>query len=858
MKKYIKILFFLSAVGILNTNVLYAQYAGGQGRGDVRRMSYITPSGANTLTIEDIVGPFCAGESFSVYFYNAGIYNNGNIYTLELSDANGNFTNPLNIGTLVSTNNVDTIQAILPTNLPTGSNYMLRLTSTNPSAIGLNSNTFTINELLNPSISISTNQTSSCQGTTLFFSSTIINGGLNPTYDWLVNGISTGVNNPNYSSFNLNNNDIISCLLTSSENCTFQATALSDSIVLNILPSLNTSVTISASDTSICSGSNVFFNTNAFNGGNNPVFQWYVNNTPTLISSTYNSSSINDGDTLYCIMTSSLNCVTPAVSNSIVMSVTPNNFGTSFDPSTTLLNTVPFLLSFSNVSPISALYNLTWSFGDGSTGSGATATHSYVSNGFFNVSLTATDTSTGCSQTYTYPTPIEVSGSSIGCNYPVTLNQNGAINGCVGGHVILEGTTTAPNATYQWTINGVNIGGATQSTYTAITSGNYALIVYANGNCPNISSIVPITFTNPYPAIPVITATGNLQSCGQGTVMLEASANGASSFLWNTGETTSQINTNQSGNYYVIATYSVGCQATSLNYSLNATGAINPGICMVSVDSATNKNVVIWEVPVVNNIDSFLVYRETNQANVYEKIGAVDYYDLSEFIDTGSYPQVRSYRYKLLVLDSCGGYTPLSDLHKTIHLQIYPGIGTSRQLSWTHYEGINVPTYEIYRKFPSDTVYQLLTTIAGNLNTYTDVNPIEPDADYRVEIILPQNCNSSDRAAYGKSKSNVGSNQGLLPDYSDVAIEEPSQNSNFIVYPNPSNGTITIEFASLKANALELKINNLIGEEIFNNKFQTILGKNMITLQPNLAQGVYLLEAFSDQQLQMQIKLFIK
>jgi hypothetical protein len=71
---------------------------------------------------------------------------------------------------------------------------------------------------------------------------------------------------------------------------------------------------------------------------------------------------------------------------------------------------------------------------------------------------------------------------------------------------------------------------------------------------------------------------------------------------------------------------------------------------------------------------------------------------LSEFNDINSNPQIQGYRYKIAVLDTCGGLTPMSDLHKTIHLQIFPGVGNSRQLSWSHYEGINFASYEIWRK----------------------------------------------------------------------------------------------------------------------------------------------------------------
>lgn len=857
MNRYIKFSFVTIILNMVLFNMVLAQYQGGQGRGDIKRMSYVNPSGTNVLTLEDIAGPYCAGAAFNVYFYNVGNYDVPNVYTLELSDATGDFTNSIIIGTLTGNNNVDTILATLPANLPSGTNYMIRLNSSSPATLGTNSNPFTINELLTPAISITTNQNSACQGSTMSFTSNIINGGTNLSYQWFVNGATDGTNNPIYQDFGFNNGDIITCELTSSEACTVQPLAISNPITLTIFPVPTTGVTISASETGFCAGTAVYFTANDLNGGSSPVFQWYVNGNPTAIGSFFNTNSLANGDTVKCLMSSSLNCATQTVSNDIIVTVTPNNFNTTFTPSSILLNSSPFLLTFSNVEPTGSIYNLVWSFGDGSTATGLSPSHNYISNGYYDVSLIATDTA-GCSQTYTYPNPIQVVGSSLSCSHNATINQSGTIAACIGGNVSLTASTSASSPTYQWTMNGVNIGGATQSSYNAIATGNYAVIVYEGGICPVISNIVAIAFTNAVPQIPSISDAGNLQNCGQGNVTLTANTNGAVSYLWNTGDTTSSLNVNQSGNYYVTATYSVGCQSTSAPFNLNATDAINPGICMVSVDSLSNSNLIIWEVPVVNNIDSFLVYRETPQVNVYEKIGAVDYYDLSEFTDLGSNPQMQSYRYKLAVLDTCGGITNLSDLHKTIHLQIFPGTGNNRQLSWTNYEGINVTSYEIYRKLPADLNFQLLTTIAGNLTTYTDINPVQANADYRIEIVLPQNCNSSDRAAYGKSKSNVGSNQGILPSWNDVGIQSNIAINQLIVYPNPSTGIINLEWEATTHGLLSIKMINALGQAVYTNVKQSNFGKNKIELETNLAKGIYLLEISDDNQFKKLMKVCIK
>ncbi len=57
-------------------------------------------------------------------------YNIGNIFRLQLSDANGSFANPATIGSVTSTVSGN-ISGVIPNNTPTGSGYRLRITSTN-------------------------------------------------------------------------------------------------------------------------------------------------------------------------------------------------------------------------------------------------------------------------------------------------------------------------------------------------------------------------------------------------------------------------------------------------------------------------------------------------------------------------------------------------------------------------------------------------------------------------------------------------------------------------------------------------------------------------------------------------------
>lgn len=65
---------------------------------------------------------------------------------------------------------------------------------------------------------------------------------------------------------------------------------------------------------------------------------------------------------------------------------------------------------------------------------------------------------------------------------------------CSGGYVTLT-ATTGSGYTYRWQAGGINIPGATASTYTANTSGNYTVIIYYPGGCSATTAAVTVTVT---------------------------------------------------------------------------------------------------------------------------------------------------------------------------------------------------------------------------------------------------------------------------------------------------------------------------------------------------------------------------
>lgn len=70
----------------------------------------------------------CAGDSIHLPFSAAPVFNAGNVFSLQLSNATGSFASPTTIGTLNAYTS-DTISALIPHSITQGTNYRLRIIS---------------------------------------------------------------------------------------------------------------------------------------------------------------------------------------------------------------------------------------------------------------------------------------------------------------------------------------------------------------------------------------------------------------------------------------------------------------------------------------------------------------------------------------------------------------------------------------------------------------------------------------------------------------------------------------------------------------------------------------------------------
>lgn len=218
---------------------------------------------------------------------------------------------------IANLNNGDQVRVVLTSSL----------TCLTTSVANSNVITVTIKPLLNVTNTISISPSYQfCQGTPVTFSSNVVNGGTNPSYQWQLNGSNIG-SNSTFSTSTLVNGDKIRLIITSNQSCVSPVTATSNTIVVSVLPLSFPAVSILANPTGpVCEGNLVSFTATPFTGGAAPTFQWLINGNPVgsgLL--TFSNSNFNNGDIVKVSMTSSAVCPSPATvgSNQLVMNIIP-------------------------------------------------------------------------------------------------------------------------------------------------------------------------------------------------------------------------------------------------------------------------------------------------------------------------------------------------------------------------------------------------------------------------------------------------------------------------------------------------------------------------------------------------------
>ena len=177
-----------------------------------------------------------------------------------------------------------------------------------------------VNELLQVSVGVVTNDNNVCSGTEVTLTANPVNGG-SPAFQWYKNAAPAGTNQATFS-YTPENNDQVYVVMTSDLGCVSDNPATSNTISMLVNDLLPVNASIVADQNDVCVGTQVIFTATPVNGGN-PSYQWYVNGSTVGNDQDTFTYTPTDGDQVYVVLTSDLGCVSdnPATSNTISMLV---------------------------------------------------------------------------------------------------------------------------------------------------------------------------------------------------------------------------------------------------------------------------------------------------------------------------------------------------------------------------------------------------------------------------------------------------------------------------------------------------------------------------------------------------------
>ncbi|MGQ0827606.1 MAG: T9SS type A sorting domain-containing protein [Bacteroidota bacterium] len=406
--------------------------------------------------------------------------------------------------------------------------------------------------------------------------------------------------------------------------------------------------------------------------------------------------------------------------------------------------------------------------------------------------------------------------------------------------------------TYSWAPTG-----GTDSTAADLSASiTYTVTVTDQNDLSTATTLVNVSenpqivcVTTSYPA-----TCGNAD--GGATVSASGGSGSISSWNWEPGGLPYSAPYLSAGTYTVTVTDASGCTA-SADVTVDTQIPVIE-ICMVTTDSLSKNNIVMWDKTFLMGVDSFIVYRAIT-ANNYQPIGVVLYDSLSQFVDTvrtryfpnTGDPNTGSYRYKLQAHTPCGDYGPLSPYHNTIHITNNGGT-----FSWPEFYTIEngaspVASYNLMRDDFSTGNWQKISSVDDTVKTVSDpqYTTYQNTARWRIETQFSFSCTPT--RSFSTSLSNAYTN-------AIVTIKEiPGSDNALNVYPNPFNDNTTFTILSDKPNEIySFELIDILGKQVKSMKGISV--KEFQISRNGLPNGIYRYKIYTAESIVGEGKLVIQ
>lgn len=312
------------------------------------------------------------------------------------------------------------------------------------------------------------------------------------------------------------------------------------------------------------------------------------------------------------------------------------------------------------------------------------------------------------------------------------------------------------------------------------------------------------------------------------------------SINWSNGATTEDLLNVPAANYVCTALIAnTGCKAIK-GWNIPIAKPLRQDICVITVDSVTTTNLLVWEKVQPVGIDHYNIYRETSNQGEYIMIDTVWATNISLFNDVIASPSERSWSYKIGAVNVCGEEGPLSVAHRTIHLDLLDLGNSSVLVNWNAYEGTTFTDYIVWR-YTTANGWEQAGIVPNSTLTFTDfVDYATPGLDYMVEFTLSSPCSAEKAQDFNTVRSNRERGQFAIGE----GVEGASSNSldeNYLntieIYPNPTSDKLT--FVQEGNAQVTYNILSLSGQLMQTNQSSQT---NTVLDLSTLNSGVYLVE----------------
>lgn len=278
--------------------------------------------------------------------------------------------------------------------------------------------------------------------------------------------------------------------------------------------------------------------------------------------------------------------------------------------------------------------------------------------------------------------------------------------------------------------------------------------------------------------------------------------------VWSTGETENEITVIEPGTYSVTITDACGSETYSIEVRDNVE------VELATCDLETNLNMVTW--PTTPAQAEYVSQVEIKRDGLL--VGTAPYTD-GQFIDNiGSDAASRTYTITAIATD--GTPCPIVSYPKeTIHMAYLTGINNTIEVNWNAPTGYDLLGYNIceWHQGAKDGDLTVIDYVGAGVTSYTCSESMFDQGNVVVQGV---------EAGKSRTESRLLSNRS----WETVGIGEHQSNS-FSVYPNPTNGTFTVQGAKT------LTIYNAMGQVVARSDNNE--GKHTLSLAP----GVYFIKS---------------